>query len=102
MSLVNRDSALNKALQLISCCETGAGLELMSYKRNRTIALIRASENTVSFVEKGYIIREAAVEITSLKKQLKSAIAREFPRSRKIRFHLLKSSQDLQRIHQII
>lgn len=102
MALVNREAALNKAIQLINCCEIGSGLELMSYKRNRTIALIRTSENTVTFLENGYTTREAAVEMTILKKLLKSAIAYEFPRSRKIRFHLFESREELQRIHQII
>ncbi|WP_163336580.1 hypothetical protein [Desulfopila sp. IMCC35008] len=102
MALINLDSALQEALRIITTRPIGSGIELMSYKRNRSVALIRTSNNRVIMKEKGYVERNSDLELTSLKKTLKTAISREFPRSRKIRFHRFNDVAELERIHQKI
>lgn len=102
MALINIESALQEALRIITVCPAGSGIELMSYKRNRSVALIRSSDKSVILKENGYIDRTTDLEISALKKKLKAAISREFPRSRKIRFHRFSSANELERIHQKI
>lgn len=102
MSLVNKDSALVEAVRLIKKCAVDSGVELLSYKRNRSISLIRISEQEIMLRESGYISEEQTIEISKLSKILKTCIKREFPRSRKIRFFKLKSAADLTRTRQKI
>lgn len=102
MALINIDNALREATRLISKCEFGSGVELMSYKRNRSIGLIRQSETTVVIIEKGYIEERQTIELAKLAKNMKTRIAREFPRSRKVRFHRVSSVAELDRVKQKI
>lgn len=102
MALINRDAALHEALRIITSSRIGSGIELMSYKRNRSVALIRISEERVIMKERGYDEQNTNLHISSLKKKLKAAISKEFPRSRKIRFHKFNDEIELKRIRQKI
>lgn len=102
MALINIDAALNDSIRLIKKAPINGGIEIMSYKRNRTVALIRLSEDTVTVLEKGYLVEENEVKIEQLAKRLKPIFKREFPRSRKVRFFKFKSTSELERIHQKI
>lgn len=102
MALINRDAALQEAMRIIKKCHKGHGVELLSYKRNRTIAIIRCSESEVCLRENGYIKEEQTVSLSQLPKILKGCINREFPRSRKVRFFKFASPEELERTRQKI
>lgn len=102
MALVNIDTALRDAVRIISKCPENSGVELLSYKRNRTVALIRLSDSTIHIRENGYIVEESDIDMSELQKKLKTIIKREFPRSRKVRFFKFSSPDELIRIRQKI
>ena len=102
MALINIDSALTDALRYIKSCPTGSGLEIMSYKRNRTVGIIKVEDGLLQFIENGYLKNDTTIGVDQLKKKLKTAMAREFPRSRKVRFFKFSSADELERIHQKI
>jgi hypothetical protein len=102
MALINIDTTITEALRFIRKSPIKGGVELLSYKRNRTVALIRESQNTVNIREEGYITEETTVEFAELSKTLKGILKREFPRSRKIRFFKFSSPEELLRLRQKI
>ena len=102
MALINKDAALREALRIIEKCREDSGVELLSYKRNRTVALIRRAGSAVSVRENGYLVEECTVCLQELPKLLKSCIHREFPRSRKIRLYKISDPEDLERTRQKI
>ena len=65
--------------------ETGDSLELLTWKKDRSLMLVKQSGEKVVVVERGLVEEEYQVEFNKLKKLLKSLLKREFPRSHKIR-----------------
>lgn len=102
MALINIDNVLHEVKRNLKNCAIQGGLELMSYKRNRTVAIIKEEGGKFIVVENGYEKAEQGVVEDELLKKLKPIIKREFPRSRKIRIFKFSSSQELERIHQKI
>lgn len=102
MALVNIDTALHDAIRYISKSPINGGVEILSYKRNRTVALLRLDTETISVRERGYRIEENSVTMSELSKVLKPILKREFPRSRKVRFFKFLSPEELDRIRQKI
>ena len=97
MSLVNIDSLQRQVLQILSKIESPAGVELSSYKRNRSISLTVQPLQQVIVRENGYIKQEMNVDFKEVPKLLKTMIKREFPRSRKVRVHKFETPEELDR-----
>ncbi len=91
MALVNIQSAIKRVQQIVRKLEPPQGVELLTYKRNRGITIIKIDEQTVSIQERGYEEQTLLVEIGELGKTLKTITKREFPRSRKVRVYQLDS-----------
>lgn len=52
MALVNIDTVLQETIRIIRSCPPGSGIELMSYKRDRTVAIVKIdSERPFSLSE---------------------------------------------------
>lgn len=58
---------------------------LLSYKRNRSITLIKKDTDIVEIREDGYVQQVVQLDFEKTAKELKVMIKREFPRSRKVR-----------------
>ena len=102
MALVNVEIVYAELTHYLKKCPLGSGMEIMSYKRNRTIAVIKTDTDLYRVVEKGYVQQEWAARFDQLEKKLKKAMKREFPRSRKIRLHKFENVEELERQHQKI
>ncbi|HEB51432.1 MAG TPA: hypothetical protein ENI89_12575 [Desulfobulbus sp.] len=102
MALVNRESVITQVRRLLRKTAPPGGVEMMSYKRNRTIALILRENGAILVRERGYVTGEQEVAPEELGRLLKTLIRREFPRSRKIRLHRFADPAELDRIHQKI
>jgi len=99
MALVNLESALRKVLTTLRKSEPGQGLEILSYKRNRGVSVLKTPEGRFCLRERGYLDQELEVSESQLSRYLKSIMKREFPRSRKVRVYSLSdpSQAGLQR-----
>ena len=95
MALVGIDSVLRTLLQKLDKLAPGRGIELLSYKRNRSIAVMLLGDGNILVRERGYREEEQVLERGVLAKHLKSLIKYEFPRSRKIRMYQVQNPQDL-------
>jgi len=91
MALVNIESAIKQVLQIVKKLDPPQGVEILTYKRNRGITIIKIDEDTLSVQERGYEESIFQVAMADLGKQLKTIAKREFPRSRKVRVYQLDS-----------
>ncbi len=89
MALVNIESALRKVLNSLKKAQEGSGLEMLSYKRNRGITVLKESPDSFVLRERGYENREISCTSKELQRHLKAMMKREFPRSRKVRIYML-------------
>lgn len=71
--------------------EPPQGVEILTYKRNRGITIIKIDEETLSVQERGYEEKTFQVSLDALARLLKTIAKREFPRSRKVRVYQLES-----------
>ena len=97
MALVNVDSVLRTLLQRLAKLQPPQGVELLSYKRNRAIAVLLLEGGRFLVRERGYREEERLVSGEELQKHLKALIKYEFPRSRKIRMYQLESPAELEK-----
>ncbi len=102
MALVNIATLFHDVKQhLKSICFPG-GIELLSYKRNRSIAILVQEDKTLLLKESGYQKIETLSDPAKLAKDLKVMVKREFPRSRKVRLVKLSHPDELERKRQKI
>ena len=97
MALVNIDSVLRNLLQKLEKLNPPQGIELLSYKRNRSIAVLLLKDGKFLVRERGYRDEEQVIEKAGLSKCLKSLIKYEFPRSRKVRIYQVDNPQELEK-----
>jgi len=97
MALVNIDSVIRTLLQKLDKLSPPQGIELLSYKRNRSVAVLLLNDSTVLIRERGYREAEQVLGKNGLQKHLKTLIKYEFPRSRKIRLYQIDHPGELDR-----
>jgi len=97
MALINIASALKRVLSQVKKLGPNQGLEILSYKRNRGVTLVKLGGNTVQIRERGYRDEEFVTEFSDLSKILKTIIKIEFPRSRKVRIYQILEPEDRDR-----
>ena len=98
MALVNIDSVLRNLLHKLEKLDPPQGIELLSYKRNRSIAVLLLDDKKILVRERGYRDAEQVVEKYLLHKHLKSLIKYEFPRSRKVRMYQVDNPLELDKV----
>ena len=91
MALINIETAIKQVQQIIRKLDPPHGVEILTYKRNRGVSIIKIDDDNLSVQERGYEKNEFLVSSAGLAKLLKSIAKREFPRSRKVRVYRLDS-----------
>lgn len=71
----------------------GNGLDLRTYKRDRSVIILRLGEDKYEVREAGFERNTFETGLKGLKKLLKSLLKREFPRSRKVRINTLSAGE---------
>lgn len=99
MALVNIDSLQHRVVQTVASLTAPAGIELLSYKRDRAIVIVVQEKDRCLVRERGFVEQELHVTLAELPKLLKKMIKREFPRSRKIRLCMFDNPEQLDRRH---
>ncbi|MGW8287319.1 MAG: hypothetical protein ACWGOD_03685 [Desulfobulbales bacterium] len=95
MALVNIDSVLRHVLQKLEKLSPPRGIELLSYKRNRSIAVLLLEDQSFLVRERGYREEEQVLDKAGLAKHLRALIKYEFPRSRKVRLYQIENPGEL-------
>ena len=97
MALINIGTALSKTITTLQKLPPGAGVEILTYKRDRGMKVLRLSEGEFQVTEQGFREQELRLAPDELAKALKGIIKREFPRSRKVRIYNLAGAEDFDR-----
>jgi hypothetical protein len=69
----------------------GHGIDLRTYKRNRSVLIIRETDDRLTVVQDGFGKERFEVSITDLPRLLKKLLKKEFPRSNKVRLYSVDS-----------
>lgn len=102
MALINISAIRKKTLAVLAQTSPPGGVELLSYKRNRSIALLLQENGEFLVKERGYLDQEVVSNRNGLPRLLKEMIKREFPRSRKVRLIKFQHPEELERERQKI
>jgi len=65
----------------------GQGLDLRTFKRDRSVVILRMADDNYEVREDGFEKKRFETNFKGLKKILKTLLKREFPRSNKIRVY---------------
>lgn len=68
---------------------------LTTYKRNRSLTILKIKEDTFLFEQRGYWEKSFEVKEKKLSKKLKQVLREEFPRSHKVRVYFLKKEENI-------
>ena len=91
MALINIETAIKRVQQIVRKLDPPQGVEILTYKRNRGVSIIKIDDDNLSVLERGYENNVFSTDRAGLAKLLKSIAKREFPRSRKVRVYRLDS-----------
>lgn len=67
----------------------GHYLDLRTYKRNRSVIIVKQGKEDVLVIENGYFQERFKLKQEKLRKLLKTLLKKEFPRSNKIRLYIM-------------
>lgn len=67
----------------------GHYLDLRTYKRNRSVIIVKQGKEDVLVIENGYFQERFKLKQEKLRKLLKTLLRKEFPRSNKIRLYIM-------------
>jgi hypothetical protein len=64
-------------------------LDLRTYKRNRSVIIVKTSEDDLLVIENGHFKERFHVKREKFRKSLKTLLKKEFPRSKKVRLYVM-------------
>ncbi|MDD3312600.1 hypothetical protein [Pseudodesulfovibrio sp.] len=92
--MIDKAAALPTLLARLRKMETGRGLALLTYKRDRSVTVIRLDVNRYEVRENGFAKTTKETDQVGLKGLLRTLLKREFPRSNKIRVRELSAADE--------
>jgi hypothetical protein len=87
--MIDKDVFIKTVLEKAQKLSVGHYLDIRSYKRNRSILLIREAEDRYRIIENGFFQYEFQVAFAEIRQLFKKILKREFPRSHKIRLYAM-------------
>ena len=98
--MINKEVFIKTLLGKADKLHIGHYLDIRSYKRNRSVMLIRESEDLYRIIENGNNHDEFKSTFKELKRLFKKILKVEFPRSNKIRLYAMGffSEEEAQKI----
>ena len=86
--MIDKATALTVLPRKLAALPEGHALDMRTYKRNRSVVFVRQGDDAFLVLEKGFEEhRFESVPLSGMRKLLKTLLAREFPRSTKIRLY---------------
>lgn len=88
--MIDKTKIIDTVVKKLAQLPVGHYLDLKTYKRNRTVIIVKIEDNRLLVIENGYCKDRFLITPPKLKKLLKTLLKREFPRSRKIRLYVME------------
>lgn len=85
--MIDKASAIENIMRRLKKVPLGRGLDLRTYKRDRSVVILRIGDDSFSVIEDGFNNEQFEEDFKGLKKLLKKLLKKEFPRSNKIRVY---------------
>jgi len=93
--MIDKTTLIATVLQRAERLEIGHCLDIRTYKRNRSVAIVRTGKDAFRVIEAGFESGQwEDVSSERLKRLLKTLLKKEFPRSHKVRLYTLPSYED--------
>lgn len=87
--MIDKEKIIDTVLKKLKKLPKGHYLDLRTYKRNRSVIIVKLDSDDLLVIENGYDFERFQVKTEALKKRLKTLLRKEFPRSRKIRLYVM-------------
>jgi hypothetical protein len=87
--MIDKDKIIETVIEKLENLPLEHYLDLRTYKRNRSVAIVKKSEDDFLIIEDGYFHKRYHLRLDKLKKTLKALLRKEFPRSHKIRLYVM-------------
>jgi hypothetical protein len=87
--MIDKEKILDTVTGRLKNLPIGHYLDLRTYKRNRSVIIVKQSENNLLIIEDGFSKEKVHVTSEKLKKLLTTLLRKEFPRSHKIRLYVM-------------
>jgi len=87
--MIDKDKIIETVIEKLENLPLEHYLDLRTYKRNRSVAIVKRSEDDFLIIEDGYFQERHQLKSEKLKKTLKALLRKEFPRSHKIRLYVM-------------
>lgn len=82
--MIDLGAALPATLDRLKRLPLGGFVELLTFKRDRGVEILRVGEDTFEVREFGFCDETSRTGLRDVRKRLKTVLKREFPRSNKV------------------
>jgi hypothetical protein len=87
--MIDKDKIIGTVVEKLKKLPVDHYLDMRTYKRNRSLFIVKKSEEDFLIIEDGYFHDRYHLRSDKLKKTLKILLKKEFPRSHKIRLYVM-------------
>ncbi|MEN8142733.1 MAG: hypothetical protein ABFQ82_03940 [Thermodesulfobacteriota bacterium] len=87
--MLDKSSVIRVVLERLKKLPAGHYLDLRTYKRDRSVLIVKRGDEDILVVEDGFYKDSFAVDIAKLKSLLRTLLKKEFPRSNKVRLYTM-------------
>lgn len=87
--MIDKTQIIETVTERLKNLSVGHYLDLRTYKRNRSVIIVKVTGDAFLVIEDGFFKERFQVNSDKLKKLLITLLKREFPRSHKIRLYVM-------------
>ncbi len=87
--MIDKSSVIKTVLAKLNKLPVGHYLDLRTYKRDRSVIIVKQEAEDLLVIEDGFYQDSFAVNNAKLKGLLKTLLKKEFPRSNKVRLYTM-------------
>jgi len=99
--MIDKTKIIDTVRERLEKLPLGHYIDLKTYKRNKTVIIVKIDEKELLVIEDGYFKDRFLIKPDKLKKLLKTLLKREFPRSKKIRLYVMGKFVDEEALNTI-
>jgi hypothetical protein len=85
--MLDKSAVVQAILNKLDKMPCGHALDLRTYKRNRSVIILKQTQDDYLIIENGFSQERFIISADKLKKTLQKLLKKEFPRSRKVRVY---------------